>query len=260
MGGRPRLHHEEEVMGTVVVFDLYLREDSSAVRSRLRGQLQDAVAVLHEADVTFSTYREDSPVKRLARGEVSLDEVDPIVGQVLETCRDLVAVTDGWFDPWALPEPPDPTGYVKGWAAQRALDQIDDPSLGGALVNAAGDVLVRGAPSDDEGFRAGIVDPHDVSRVAAVVAPTAALATSATYERGEHLVHPRAGSAVAAVASASVCGPDLGWADALATALAVGGQDVLDLIDDLAGYSGLIITAEGSMRASGDFPIVGRTR
>ena len=54
---------------------------------------------------------------------------------------------------------------------------------------------------------------------------TGAIATSGTYERGAHLIDPHTRRPATRLASASVTGPDLGLADALATAVAVAGRD-----------------------------------
>ena len=58
----------------------------------------------------------------------------------------------------------------------------------------------------------------------------------------------------ARVASASVTGPDLGLADALATALAVAGEAGLAFIEPLAGYEALIIGYDGRKQSTGQFP------
>ena len=42
---------------------------------------------------------------------------------ICEGCQRAKNLTAGWFDPWAMPGGIDPTGYVKGWAAQLALDE-----------------------------------------------------------------------------------------------------------------------------------------
>jgi hypothetical protein len=52
-----------------------------------------------------------------------------------------------------------------------------------------------------------------------------------------------------------VTGPDLGLADALATAVAVAGEPGLDLIDAIEGYEALIINPDGSRRWTKRFPI-----
>jgi len=56
----------------------------------------------------------------------------------------------------------------------------------------------------------------------------------------------------------SVTGPDLGLADALATALAVAGEPGLDLIKALDGYEALIIAIDRSRRWTRHFPFAPR--
>src|SRR5665213_4467277 len=122
-------------MGTIVTFDLYDEDEpSESVLSLLR----EAIDVLHQADDDFSTYKYDSPLSRLRRGDVTMEQCPADVGQVLELCNVAKNITDGWFDPWSLPGGVDPTGYVKGWAAQRSLDVLRRSWIRGALVNAAG--------------------------------------------------------------------------------------------------------------------------
>ncbi len=79
-------------------------------------------------------------MSRLRRGEISVSMAPPPVEEVLDLCATAHELSDGWFDPWALPGGVDPTGYVKGWAAQRALADLEDPAVAGAIVNAAGDI------------------------------------------------------------------------------------------------------------------------
>jgi hypothetical protein len=52
-----------------------------------------------------------------------------------------------------------------------------------------------------------------------------------------------------------VTGPDLGLADALATAVAVAGEPGLALIEGLDGYEALIINADGGRRRTARFPV-----
>ena len=244
--------HLIEVMGTVVTIDLFdCRDDDGAQRALTR-----ASELLHEVDRVFSTYKESSPVSRLRRGEVTLGETPPEVADVLDLCQRAKSLSAGWFDPWAVPGGVDPTGYVKGWAGQRALDEFRGLDLRGAIVNAAGDIAAFGAPHAEGVFRTGIVRPDDPQRLAAVVELRSALATSGEAQRGAHLYNPFAHEFAGAVASASVTGPDLGLCDALATALSVGGHDVMVLIDKIDGYDAMTIDATGSMRATPGFPFV----
>jgi FAD:protein FMN transferase len=153
----------------------------------------------------------------------------------------------------------DPTGYVKGWAAQQAIAALDGLDMAGALVNAAGDIASIGAQPTGAPFRIGIADPVDPHRLAEVVELTGCIATSGTYERGSHLFDPRSGQPAAWVASASVAGPDLGLADALATAVAVAGADGLALVEPLAGYSALVIGHDGRRQWTSQFPFAPAT-
>ena len=80
------------------------------------------------------------------------------------------------------------------------------------------------------------------------------IATSGTYERGDHLIGPQSGQPAARVASASVTGPDLGLADALATAVVVAGEAGLAFIGPIDGYAALIIGFDGRRRWTRGFP------
>ena len=243
-------------MGTVVTIDVYTT-DAAAGEDASR-ELATARALLQRADAVFSTWQPHSPVSRLRRGEITCAQAPAEVSEVLEQCAVARELSGGWFDPWAMPGGIDPTGYVKGWAAQRALGAFRVSGVCGAIVNAAGDIASFGDLGRGKPFRVGIADPFSPGRLAEVVYLTAAIATSGTYERGNHLIDPRSGRPTARVASASVTGPDLGLADALATAVAVAGEAGLDLIDALDGYEALIIAFDGHRRWTENFPFAPR--
>ena len=253
ISGSVHFVHHLDVMGTVVAIDIYGKPSLSA--SHACSLIERASTTFREADDVFSTWKADSPMSRLRRGEIVVSMAPPQVAEVLELCATAHELSNGWFDPWALPGGVDPTGYVKGWAAQRALADLEDPAVTGAIVNAAGDIASIGGLSQSQRFRFGIVKPFATREVLCVVNGAAALATSGTYERGLHLIDPHTRSAEARVASASVTGPDLGLADALATAVAVAGEVGLTMIDDIDGYDAMIVTAEGTMLWTAGFPI-----
>ncbi len=246
-------HHREQVMGTVVTIDVFGEADEVAP-NELYVRVAQARALLQRADAVFSTWKEHSPINQLRRGEISVPEAPPEVALVLEGCATARSLSDGWFDPWAMPGGIDPSGFVKGWAAQRALDALSMPGVTGRIVNAAGDVVASGCPSPGRPFRVGIVDPSDRRNLACVVELTGGIATSGTYERGPHLIDPRTGQPAARAASASVTGPDLGLADALATALAVAGRAGLAFIEPIEGYEGFVIGYDGFWQSTANFP------
>ncbi len=247
------VHHLEEVMGTVVTIDVYACPAESVADIALL--VHRACAVLHEVDRVFSTWKPDSPLSRLRRGEITCGEAPPEVAEVLELCANARQLSGGWFDPWAMPGGVDPTGYVKGWAAQRALGELASPLVTGAVVNAAGDIANSGQPGGSQPFRFGIIDPDSPGELVCIVEPPGAVATSGTYERGAHLIDPHTGRPTARVASASVTGPDLGLADALATAIAVAGEDGLGVVEALEGYEAMTVGFDGTLGWTPGFPI-----
>ena len=241
-------------MGTVVTIDLY--GDPESPTEQIVPHVAAAVASLHDADATFSTWDAESPMSQVRRGELDLDRAGSDLNEILAACAAARELTLGWFDPWALPGGVDPTGYVKGWAAQRALAHLLSAPVVGALVNAAGDIACFGGPTRNECFQVGVVDPHDPQSLLAVVGLAGAIATSGSYERGHHLINPHTGEFRTHYASASVTGPELGFADALATALVVGGDEVLSIIDRLPEYEAFAVGHDGSRSWTTSFPLV----
>jgi thiamine biosynthesis lipoprotein len=255
--GSRSIHHVEHAMGTVFVFDASF--DSGVEDREALAAIGRALASIHRADAVFSTWKESSPINRLRRGEIAVTEAPDEVAEVLEACAVVRDISCGWFDPWAMPGGVDPTGFVKGWAAQKALDVIRAAGATSAIVNAAGDIATFGGLPTGEPFRIGVVNPDKPRSLACVVEVFGAIATSGTYERGEHLVDPRSGLPASRVASASVVGPDLGTADALATALTVAGEEGLSFIDSQEDYEGFVICADGAWRWTTGFPFASHT-
>ena len=241
-----------ETMGTVV--SITVRPGPASDASVALG-LAAARATLTRADAVFSTWKADSPMSRLRRGEITVADAPPEMAAVLERCAVAKDLTGGWFDPWAAAGGVDPTGLVKGWAARRALDALVDAGVAGALVNAGGDVALHGTKDGAAPWRMGIQNPFDRSTLAAVAEPVGAIATSGCYERGAHIFDPFTGRSASAVASASVTGPELDLADAMATALVAGGAAAFELIAAVPGYEALVIGHDGRLTSTPGFPI-----
>ena len=140
----------------------------------------------------------------------------------------------------------DPTGLVKGWAVERAAALLEAAGARRLLVDAGGDVVVRGGP-----WRVGIRHPRRRRRLAAVLAlRDGAVATSGAYERGPHIVDPRTGRPATGALSVTVVGPDLGTADAYATAAFALGSRGPAWTAGLDGYDALTIVPGGRVLAT----------
>jgi thiamine biosynthesis lipoprotein len=245
------MKHVERVMGTAVSF---------AVRGGTAGAVAEACAVLHRADAVFSTWEPESPMSRLRRRELSVGDAPAEIAEVLDLCVRAKGMSGGWFDPWRMPGGVDPTGLVKGWAAQRAADALRQAGADAAMVNAAGDIVTFGEPEPGRAWQLGIRDPRAPDRIACAVAVRdGAVATSAAYERGAHVLDPHTGAPARAALSATVTGPDLALADALATGLFAAGVAGLPLFEALPGYDALVVEAGGQTSLTAEFPLLSRT-
>jgi thiamine biosynthesis lipoprotein len=215
-----------------------------------------------KSDTPFPESRRDrisaseSPLSQLRRGNIDIYDAPALIGEVLQLCNVARTVSGGWFDPWTLPSGVDPTGLVKGWAAQRALAALPHNAIDGAIVTAAGDITSIGWPAAAKKFRVDIANPANPRSLACVVESPGAVATSGSYERGQHLFDPRRGIFKTSVASGTVVGPELALTDALVTALVIGGTEVLDILEDLDEFEGLIIDGDGNLLTTSKFPIV----
>ena len=229
------------IMGTTVSIDV---RDAAVPGAAL----ETAVQTLRDLDARFSTYREDSEIRQIERGELAVADAHPDVREVLGACAVLRAETGGAFDAWrggGL----DPSGYVKGWAIEEAAWQIDAAGGRNYCINAGGDVVAAGPA-----WRVGIRHPLDAHAVAAIVeAEDLAVATSALYERSGHVLTP-SGRPPEGVLSVTVTGPDLGIADAYATAALAMGSDGPAWTLRLDGYEAMTILADERVLTTPGFP------
>jgi FAD:protein FMN transferase len=205
---------------------------------RYGAAVDDAFAWLRWVDATFSTYDPGSEISRWGRDELRLRDAHPLVRDVLARCERLRIETGGAFDiRYRAGAPPDPSGLVKGWAIERAGARLAAAGARDFCLDAGGDVLVRGGP-----WRVGVRHPHERDRLAAVLALNdGAVATSGAYERGEHIFDPRTGRPPAGVIAVTVVGPDLGTADAYATAAFALGARGPAWTAALAGHAAMTI-------------------
>jgi thiamine biosynthesis lipoprotein len=216
----------------------------------------DAVfAWLRLVDETFSTYDEASEISRLGRGELALEDACEDVRGVLARCEELREETRGYFDA-GFGGGLDPSGLVKGWSVDRAAALLDERGLADYALNAGGDIRVRGGARPEEAWRVGIQHPLLRDRVAAVLEVSdLAIATSAEYERGRHILDPHTGRPPDGVLSVTVTGPDLATADAYATAaFAMGTAGPYWTARLPPGYEAMTILADERVLKTPGFP------
>jgi FAD:protein FMN transferase len=195
-------------------------------------------------DRTFSPFLETSEVSRINRGELLPGDASGLVSQVMNLCRQYERATAGYFSAW-IGDRFNPSGLVKGWAIDRACSILDTYGYRDFFVDAGGDVQTRGRNPDGTPWRVGIRHPVERDKVACVVlASGIAIATSGTYEKGEHILDPHTGEPADALLSFTVVGPDILQADVFATAGFAMGTAGLEFVRKTAGYEAFAIDKE----------------
>ena len=242
----------EQIMGLPI--SVHLR--GSDLRS---AEVEPLFAELRRVDEVLSPYRGDSDLSRWDRGELTLADADPMVAEVVTLCEEARERTQGWFDPRGLPDPYDghrrydPSGLVKGWAAERASRHLDSLADIGWCLNAGGDVLVH-SPVEHPPWRVGIEHPGDPTRIMQAVERRAgAVATSGCTHRGNHIIDPYAHRPAGATQAVTVTGPSLLWADVYATAVAARGRAGLPWLERIPGYEALMVTSSGLLQTTRDW-------
>lgn len=192
-------------------------------------------------DRTFSPFMADSEVSRIDRGELRLEDAGELVRQVAGLCRQYERATNGFFSAWIAGRF-DPSGLVKGWAIDRACSLLDRHGYRNYFVDAGGDVQTRGCNAEGGPWRVGIRHPVQREKFARVVlASGLAVATSGTYEKGDHVLDPHTGRPATGWLSFTVVGPDIVEADVYATACFAMGGEGLDFVSRTAGYEAYAI-------------------
>ena len=237
------LRKQFPVWGTIVDVDI---ASSSVSEEALNQGMQQVIDFCKQVDADFSTYIDTSWVTRLRTNKVEITSCPPSVQEVWQLCLQAKNLTDGAFDPWAVEGGFDPSGLVKGWAADKSADMLVSLGIEHAQVNAAGDLSLRGGFYDGvvKPWRIGVVNPDNRAEVVETFEISdGAIATSGAYERGAHINDPYTGLIAIGAKSATVVGP-LGWlCDAMATALMVAGEDGAKYFTqpELEGYQVFVV-------------------
>ncbi|MFD5844153.1 FAD:protein FMN transferase [Streptomyces chartreusis] len=231
-------------------FPVSLRVDDAHVGP----EAADAVfAWLREVDARFSPFKADSEVCRLDRGEIAHGDISADLGEVLGLCEEYRVATGGAFDVRLPGRGLDPCAVVKGWSVQRAAEVLRAAGARRFVLNAGGDVVASGGP-----WRVGVRHPEQADKVCAVAELTdGAIATSARYERGDHIIDGRTGRPATGLLSLSVVAPSLTVADTVATAAFAMGAEGVDWAASRAGCEVFAVDAERRVLRTEGFPVAG---
>ncbi|MGQ4389760.1 FAD:protein FMN transferase [Streptomyces sp. SAS_270] len=232
----------EHVMG----FPVSLRIDDEGFP---QAAVDELFTWLREVDARFSPFKPDSEVSRLDRGELSDPSED--LTEVLDLCAHYRAATGGAFDVRLPGRGLDPCAVVKGWSVQRGAELLTAAGARRFCLNAGGDVVVSGGP-----WRVGVRHPEHADQLCTVLELTdAAVATSARYERGDHILDGRTGRPATGLLSLTVVAPTLTEADSTATAAFAMGAEGVEWAAGLKGCEVFAVDAERRVLRTLGFPV-----
>ena len=223
-------HRNIEIWGTVISISIPKRDFRE---NEFNEACKEATTYYQDIDRIFSTFKADSEISKIRNETLVVADACPEVKIVWNKCLELRDITKRAFDPWAVEGGFDPSGYVKGWAAQESLKFFASRGFNRIQINAGGDIVLRGGYEENRPWVVGIRHPDNAEQIAkSYEIFDGAIASSGTYERGAHIIDPRVKVPAVGARAATVIGPDAGIADALATALIVDGRDAITWLAD----------------------------
>lgn len=202
---------------------------------------------LAHIDEKFSTYKKDSEISRINRGEISPDKYSEEMKTVFKLSEDTKRETEGFFDIQKPDGSYDPSGLVKGWAIYNAGLLLKKCGCKNFFVDVAGDIESSGKNGEGGDWSVGIRNPFNKKEIVKVLYPKGkGVATSGTYIRGSHIYNPHTKKAVETdVVSLTVIGPNVYEADRFATGAYAMGNLGIQFLEKLPGFEAYAISKEG---------------
>lgn len=205
---------------------------------KLNQDIEKVFDYFEYVDREYSPFKKNSQVGKYNRGEKISSEMKKILEYANETKKQ----TRGYFDIVKQNGSIDPSGIVKGWAIKNAADILRKNGYSRFYVDAGGDAEVVG-----KNWQWGIRNPFNLKEIVKVLnLSDVGIATSGTYERGQHIWNPvDRKNRVTDILSITVIGPNIYEADGFATAaFAMGGKGI-ELIESRKGLEGYMINKDG---------------
>ncbi|MHB8710101.1 MAG: FAD:protein FMN transferase [Minisyncoccota bacterium] len=217
------------------------------VGSDVQVALEAAFAYLVAIDERFSTYKEDSEISRINRGEIKSGNESVEMREVFALAEKTKKETGGYFDIRNPDGRLDPSGIVKGWAILNTTALIRKAGHENFMVNAGGDIATGGKNAEGKEWSVGIRNPFKTGEIVKVVYPRGkGVATSGSYIRGAHIYNPHAPEEkLNDVVSITVIGPNVLEADRFATAAFAMGKGGIAFIENLSDFDGYAIDSHG---------------
>lgn len=211
-----------------------------------------------EVDRRFSTYKSDSEISRINRGELAQREYSGVMREILARSEKTKHESEGYFDIKRPDGILDPSGIVKGFAIREAAQLLREAGYEHFYIDAGGDIQSCGKNAKGEEWSVGIRNPLKTNEIVKVVYPRGlGVATSGNYIRGEHIYDPHSHAGPeGGIVSITVIGPDVYEADRFATAAYAMGRDGIYFLERQPGLEGYMIDARGIATMTSGFELL----
>lgn len=197
-------------------------------------------------DKTFSPFNHGSEISKINQGLLEAHNYSDDVIDILKLGEETRLLTKGYFNVYRNGKL-DPLGLVKGWAIVNASYYLRNHGYFNFYIDAGGDIEVSGRNAKGKKWDIGIKNPFDSQEIVKVVLlEKGGIATSGTYNRGQHIYDPHKKDRLASgIVSLSVIGPNVFEADRFATAAFAMKEKGIEFIESLDGFEGYMINKAG---------------
>lgn len=223
------------------------------------GALETVFDYFKVVDERFSTYKPESEISKINRNELPLNGYSDEMREVFALAKTTEEQCGGYFSIFRPDGLIDPSGIVKSWAIRNAAALVEGMGYQNYFIDVGGDIQPHGTDAEGKEWTIGIRNPFNRTEIVKVIRPGGrGVATSGTYIRGQHIYNPRnPGAPLEDIVSMTVVGPDVYEADRFATAAFAMGKDGIMFIEQLPGFEGYAIDAEGiAVQTSGFEPLI----
>ena len=208
-----------------------------------------------QIDKKFSTYKENSEISKINRGELPKKEWSSEMKEVFKLSEETKRETGGYFDIQRPNGNYDTSGLVKGWAILKATDILKENGFKNFYIDAGGDIQTFGKNDKNEPWKIGIRNPFKTEEIIKKFhIKNQGVATSGTYIRGQHIYNPKKPSeSINDIVSLTVIGPNIYEADRFATAAFAMGENGIYFIENLPNFEGYMIDKNGIAKMTSGF-------
>src|ERR1035437_3262419 len=166
------------IMGMHITVEIVDQEATSKI-------FEEIFSHFTAVDKQFSTYKNDSEIMRINRGEISTDNYSREMQEIFLLAKKTKRETFGYFDIKKPDGTLDPSGVVKGWAIKNAAEILLKKGYRNFYIDAGGDVQSYGLNQEGNVWSIGIRSPFNVKDIVKVVhVKGQGVATSGSYIRG----------------------------------------------------------------------------